>query len=381
MNRTILKPVVAHISDVFFVQPENGVYHYLSHLRDVKPICLATRLENVGSQEFFFPPSDIYSLRGEGSTGWITRHLTGRIRLIEKIVKERNARLLHAHFGHNGVQLLKLKKRLNLPMVTTFYGSDLSRSRADASTWKQYRRLFEEGDMFLVEGLHMQEKLHQLGCPREKIHLQRLAIPVEDIPFRERKPKGNRTVKLLFCGRFIEKKGLIYALQAVHKVKTASRYRDISFCIVGDGELRAEIESYIADHHMQEYVELPGFLSYGHYLKQVEEADIFIHPSVTASDGDSEGGAPTTILEAHAMGLPVISTLHADIPNVVVPDLSAMLSPERDVDSLKRNLSFLLENQHLWSRMGKTGRQFIEQNHDIKKEAVKLERKYQRLLS
>jgi colanic acid/amylovoran biosynthesis glycosyltransferase len=121
-------------------------------------------------------------------------------------------------------------------------------------------------------------------------------------------------------------------------------------------------------------------LNYREYLKRVEEADIFLHPSVTASDGDSEGGAPTTILEAQAMGLPVIATEHADIPNVVVPDRSALLSAERDVNGLARNILFLLENQQLWSRMGKTGREFVEQYHDIKKEVLNLEEKYRQVL-
>lgn len=386
MNSEAKTPLVAaHFNTAFFVKSETFIYHYLSHLQTFKPICLAWRLENQGSRDFPFPARDIYSLQLQrGSTDWITngiyKRLLGRDRYFESILAERGARLLHAHFGHNGVQALQVKKRLNIPLVTTFYGADLSRYDMIGPLKKQYSQLFRRGEMFLVEGPHMQEKLHQLGCPKEKIHLQRIAIPVDTIKFRERKPKGNKTVKLLFCGRFTHKKGLLYALQAVLKVKTSSRFRDISFCIVGDGELRGEIETFIADHHMQEYVELPGFLNYREYLKRVEEADIFIHPSVTAPDGDSEGGAPTTILEAQAMGLPVISTLHADIPNVVVPDLSALLSPEKDVGSLKRNLSFLLENQHLWSRMGKTGREFVQQNHDIKKEAVKLERKYQSLL-
>jgi colanic acid/amylovoran biosynthesis glycosyltransferase len=379
------KSVVAHFSGTFFVKSETFIYHYLSHMHAFTPICLAWKIEN--PDHFLFPAHDTYLLQLKKYSGkWfyygILKRLLKRNLYFESILKKRNARLVHAHFGHNGPQALEVKSKVNIPLVTTFYGADLSKRDVVHLLKEQYQQLFREGDMFLVEGPHMREKLHQLGCPKEKIHIQRIAIPVDAISFRERKPKGNRdkTVRFLFCGRFTEKKGLIYALEAVKKVWEEYRYRDIRFCMIGDGELKEEVETFVKENRMTDYVELPGFLNYKDYLGQLEEADIFIHPSVTAANGDSEGGAPTTILEAQAMGLPVIATYHADIPNVVVPDKSALLSAERDIDGLSRNILFLLENQHLWPRMGKTGREFIRQYHDIKKETPRLEEKYRQLI-
>ena len=112
----------------------------------------------------------------------------------------------------------------------------------------------------------------------------------------------------------------------------------------------------------------------------MEKADLFLHPSVTADNGDSEGGAPTVILESQAHGMPVISTYHADIPNIVRPNKSALLSNERDVVSLADNILYLLENQDVWANMGLEGRHFVEQYHDIEKEVILLEEKYERLL-
>jgi colanic acid/amylovoran biosynthesis glycosyltransferase len=308
----------------------------------------------------------------------IYKRLFRRNLYFENILKDREVSVLHAHFGHNGVQALKLRRTLPIPLVTTFYGADLFRYDMIRILKEQYKRLFARGQMFLVEGEHMKEKLHSLGCPKQKIRIQRIAIPVESIRFKERKPKGSKPVKLLFCGRFTEKKGLLHALEAIKNVR--DQKGGVTLCAIGDGELKEEIDAYVKKHRLADSVELPGFLSYPDYLRKVEEADIFIHPSVTASNGDSEGGAPTTILEAQALGLPVISTYHADIPNVVVPDRSALLSAEKDVAALTRNILFLLENQHLWSQMGKTGRAFVEEFHDIKKETPKLEEKYMALL-
>jgi colanic acid/amylovoran biosynthesis glycosyltransferase len=102
---------------------------------------------------------------------------------------------------------------------------------------------------------------------------------------------------------------------------------------------------------------------------------------VTAQDGDSEGGAPTVILEAQAAGMPVIATNHADIPNIVVPGQSALLSNERDVEGLVKNIAHLLDHPEQWEIMGKEGRAFVEKFHDIKKEAEALEQKYRSLLT
>ncbi|TFG76638.1 MAG: glycosyltransferase, partial [Chrysiogenales bacterium] len=201
------------------------------------------------------------------------------------------------------------------------------------------------------------------------------AIPVKGLPFRTRLPKKKgETVVIVFSGRFVEKKGLLIALQAlldVHKTHPVFEFR-----IIGDGPLKPEIECFIQDHEMGAYVRLLGFLNYNDYLKQMQNADLFLHPSITAADGDSEGGAPTTILEAQALGLPVLSTRHADIPNVVVPGQSALLSSEREIAELAANIISLLTDQQCWSRMGTEGRRFIEAFHDVKKEIPRLESKY-----
>jgi colanic acid/amylovoran biosynthesis glycosyltransferase len=259
MTESKPRMVAAHFSGAFFVRSETFIYHYLSHLKTFRPICLAWRLENLEDKNFFFPSQDIYSLQlKRGSARWfyygILKRMSGRNLYFERILKKRNARLLHAHFGHNGVQALKVKKKVKIPLVTTFYGADISKKEMIELLKKQYKKLFARGEMFLVEGEHMKSTLHGLGCPLEKIHIQRIAVPVETIPFKERKPKGKKTIQILFCGRFTEKKGLIYALEAVKKVYREHHCTNIRFCMIGDGELKEQIETFIDKHNMKDYV-------------------------------------------------------------------------------------------------------------------------------
>jgi len=374
-------PVAVQFNPAFFVRSETFIYHYLNHMKQFLPVCLAWKLENL--EHFSFPDENLYALQLKRfSPRWVyyglLKRLIKRNLYFESILKKRNSRLIHAHFGHNGVQALKLKQNLDIPLVTTFYGADLSQRDVIVPLKEEYRKLFIQGDLFLVEGPHMKTVLQTLGCPGNKIAIQRIAVPFSKINFRPRQPKGDQTVKLIFCGRFTEKKGLFIALEAIKQLRL--HYDRFTFCLIGDGHLKSRIKGYIQEHGMQDYVEMPGFLTYSEYLQRLESADIFVHPSITAEDGDSEGGAPTTILEAQAMGLPVISTFHADIPNVVLPNQSALLSPERDAAALTENIRHLLENQDLWETMGKTGRDFVEQYHDIKKETPQLEEKYRNII-
>jgi colanic acid/amylovoran biosynthesis glycosyltransferase len=375
--------VVAHIHDRFFEKSETFIHNVTANLRRFYPVFIAWDYRNL--EQFPIPPADRFSLTlSPGSWRWLLqgsgRRFLGRELPAERFLKKRHARLLHAHFGHDGVWALRLKRALHLPLVTTFYGHDMSQASSLASWKKGYQALFNEGDLFLVEGPHMKRRLGEIGCPAEKIEIQRIAIPVTHLPFRSRRPKGRgETTILLFSGRFVEKKGLAIALRALREVRRA--YSDFEFRIIGDGPLKPEIERQVRDNEMSTYVRLLGFLDYKDYREQMANADLFLHPSITAADGDSEGGAPTVILEAQALGLPVISTRHADIPNVVIPGVSALLSDEQDIPGLAANILRLLKEPDSWARMGEAGRRQVEENHDVARETPRLETRYAELIT
>ncbi|UCC38738.1 MAG: glycosyltransferase [Candidatus Aminicenantes bacterium] len=375
-------PVVAHINHSFFAKSETFIYNYISNLKRYHPICLTWELANL--EQFPFPKGDLYSISLRiFALKWLlerdTRRYFSRHSFAKSVIKERDAKLIHAHFGPESVYALRLKRSLRIPLITTFYGYDISKLAQRKRWMSRYKILFEEGDLFLVEGSHMKSMLVDLKCPEEKIQIQRISIPLNRILFRPRKPKKKgESVVLLFSGRFEEKKGLLYALKAVEEAK--ERSNNIEFRLIGDGSLKPKIEEFIKTHRMGDYVQILGFLNYDDYLKEMLKADIFIHPSITASDGNSEGGAPTTILEAQATGLPVISTYHADIPNVVVPGKSALLSREKDYKATSEHIEYLLKNQDAWEQMGHVGRDFVEAHHNVKKEVDVLEQKYDFLM-
>ncbi|MBA4416364.1 MAG: hypothetical protein C0392_00410 [Syntrophus sp. (in: bacteria)] len=375
------KHIVAHINHTWFATSETFIYNFISSLRTFHPICLSWIQENI--DVFPFPEDDMHSLtRRRYSPEWLFNNIHKRIcgidYYLKNIVELRNAKIIHAHFGPHGVYALQIKKKLGIPVITSFYGYDLSKSSIIKQWRRGYASLFEEGDLFLVEGPHMKSVLINLGCKEEKIEIQRIAIPVDNIRFIPRRPKRtDEKIMFVFCGRFVEKKGITHALNALKILNKT--YNNFEFTIIGDGPLKSEIENFIDTNDMRGYVRMTGFMPYTKYIEEMQKGDIFIHPSITASDGESEGGAPTVILEAQAMGMPVVSTVHGDIPNVVVPGKSALLSNEGDHDGLAENIAFLLNHREMWEQMGKTGREHVELYHNLKTEVMALENKYLRL--
>ena len=95
----------------------------------------------------------------------------------------------------------------------------------------------------------------------------------------------------------------------------------------------------------------------------MRRSDIFVAPSVVAEDGDMEG-VPVSIMEAMACGIPVVSTLHSGIPELVRDRVTGYLVPERDVDSLARVLTRLVEEPRLRRKMGMAGRGVVERGYD-----------------
>ena len=258
-------------------------------------------------------------------------------------------------------------------MVTTFYGLDVSALPREPLWGGRFERLFAEGTLFLAEGPHLAERLVGIGCPAEKVRVQKLGVDLSAIPFKpDRDPREGPVV--LMCGAFREKKGFPDGVRAFHRI--AQQYPSARLHIIGDGPRKPEIEAIVRELGLQDRTSFLGFLPFTEYVKHLLGSRVLLHPSITASDGDTEGGAPVTIIESMASGLPVVSTLHADIPTVAPDGSCALLAPERDVDGLAERLDTLLGDQELRNRLVAGGRSQVEEHHDAVQQGERLEAIY-----
>jgi colanic acid/amylovoran biosynthesis glycosyltransferase len=272
--------------------------------------------------------------------------------------------VIHAHYGPNGNLAVFLKQcgLVKGKLITTFYGYDLS-SYIKSNGPEVYRQLFEYGDIILVLSEEMRRRLLNLGCPNEKVRIHHLGIDPDRFKMIFQKPPDNGIIQITTIARLVEKKGLEYAIRAVAKLKES--YPNIKYSIIGDGPLRNTLERLIVESGVHEYVTFEGWKGQEEIISLLSMTDIVLAPSITASNGDSEG-TPTVLLEAQARGLPVVSTYHSGIPEIVANNVTGLLVPEKDVEGIVHALDFLQKNPQLRIEFGKEGRNKILKEFNIK---------------
>lgn len=287
--------------------------------------------------------------------------------------------VVHCHFGPNGNlgALLKEVGAIEGKVLTTFYGYDISRYTRKRGEGV-YTPLFEQGDMILSLSERMKSQLIQLGCCKQKVYVHGLGVDTGRFIFLPRQLRDDDKVHLLTIARLVEKKGVECGIRAVAKV--LQKYPQIEYKIAGDGPLKSDLETLINMLGISGRVKLLGWKRQAEIIELLRQADILLAPSVTAEDGDQEG-TPTVLMEALAQGLPVLSTQHSGIPELVQDGESGFLVPERDVDALAERLEYLITHPEIWPEMGRAGRDYVERYHDINKLNDQLVTLYQRLLT
>ena len=188
-----------------------------------------------------------------------------------------------------------------------------------------------------------------------------MPIMAEEIPFRARHLWPGETVRIVTVGRLVEKKGHAVALEAIADV---ARDIPVRYDVVGGGPLAVPLEALVRKLGLEEVVTLHGRQDSAFVRHLLDEAHLFVLASMEAADGDTEG-APVALMEAHASGLPVVSTRHAGVPEVVLDGQSCLLVPENDPSSLAGAIRQLIRDNEDWPTLGAAGRAHVEETFDV----------------
>ena len=372
---------VGEIVQIYLARTETFIYQYLRNLDKYKPIVITNKLDNLEQFELREAKYYTYSFPFYRIRKFINENnlydLGFQDRFTEKVINEEGLELLHFHFGNVASNYIDLIKRIDIPTVTMFYGLDASNQKVINRNSEKYKILFEYGDMFLVEGPFMKKRLINLGCPEDKIEIQRIAIDLDNYKIKNDYLIDSSKIRILFVGRITEKKGLIYGIEALGKLKNKI---DFELNIIGDGPEKNNCQKKAEEYKINDKINWLGYKTHKEVMDKLHHTDIFLHPSVTASNGESEGGAPTIILEAQACGVPVVSTTHSDIPYITKPNESAFLADEKNSDQLKEIILELAGSKDKWENYGRAGREHVEAYHNIKKEVKILEDRYSKLI-
>ncbi|MBA2245204.1 MAG: glycosyltransferase [Gemmatimonadetes bacterium] len=285
--------------------------------------------------------------------------------------------VVHCHFGDIAMRYRFAAAFWQAPLVASFYGFDSS-SYPHAEGRRVYAPLFRAAAGVTALSQHMAARLVELGCPAERLHILHIgADPERFRPAATPSVDPSAPVRVLTVARLAEKKGIEYALRAV--ALAAERRPELRYEVIGDGPLRQPLATLADSLGLSGKVCFHSVQTEEFVQRAMQEADIFLLPSVTAANGDEEG-TPTVLMEASSCELPVVSTLHSGIPEVVLDGATGFLVPERDVTALADRLHRLLGNAELRHMLGAAGRRHIETHFDTRKLSRQLEELYHEVL-
>ncbi|EES4628697.1 colanic acid biosynthesis glycosyltransferase WcaL [Escherichia coli] len=287
-----------------------------------------------------------------------------------QVAKPLHADVFIAHFGPAGVTAAKLRELgvIRGKIATIFHGIDISSREVLNHYTPEYQQLFRRGDLMLPISDLWAGRLQKMGCPREKIAVSRMGVDMTR--FSPRPVKAPATpLEIISVARLTEKKGLHVAIEACRQLKeqgVAFRYR-----ILGIGPWERRLRTLIEQYQLEDVVEMPGFKPSHEVKEMLDDADVFLLPSVTGADGDMEG-IPVALMEAMAVGIPVVSTLHSGIPELVEADKSGWLVPENDARALAQRLAAFsqLDTDEL-APVVKRAREKVE--HDFNQQVINRE--------
>lgn len=279
--------------------------------------------------------------------------------------------LVIGHMG-NGARIgAPLAELMDVPIMGIFGGSDVN-VEFDKPTYRDvYRELTSTAcTRFLTVADYLRQKLVDKGVAPDRLFAWHrgtdlsLAQPAEHAPQRD-----DRSLQVAIVGRFLEVKGHVDLVRALGLLRDGGV--DVVVNFFGDGPLRGQLEALAEKLGVRDAVRFHGHVKHSTVIEQMAKQDVYVHPSVTCSEGRTEG-VPNAIMEAHAAGLPVVATRSGGIPEVVLDGETGFLVDEHDPAGLAEKLGILAGDQRQRVSMGARGRAHVEAEFSLRTQSRRL---------
>jgi len=278
---------------------------------------------------------------------------------LRRFLRFRKVNAVLAEYGTTGVAVMESCLKVGVPLIVHFHGFDAHSDRVVEPYASSYQRMFASAHALVVVSHSMEKKLLQMGAPPQKVY--RNVYGVDCTQFKETHPDKNEPL-FITVGRFVDKKAPQLSLLAFRKVLTKCPSARLS--MVADGPLLESCKQMVHVLGMEHAVHFTGPVDHGGVAQALQKARAFIQHSVTTSYGDTEG-TPLSILEAGASGLPVVSTRHAGIRDVVIEEKTGFLVDEFDVEGMAKQMIALVEQPERALALGRNARKHIEDNFSL----------------
>ena len=277
-----------------------------------------------------------------------------------------------AEFLDRSLPWLEVARALGIRFFAHAHGQDVSERLREPSWRRDYLR-YNDADGIVTMSQDSRDRLIELGISASLVHVIPYGVHVPSAA-PVRRPE-RKTVGCIAVGRLVAKKAPILTLDAFRRA--VGQNPALRLDIVGAGPLLPAVRHFIRAFDLESRVTLHGSQGNDYILELMRNADLFIQHSVTASTGDAEG-LPVAILEAMASGLPVVSTVHAGIPEAVVNCVTGYLVSEGDSVGMSEHIASLAADADARFAMGRAGwsraseRFTWEQERDHLRQVMKL---------
>lgn len=259
-----------------------------------------------------------------------------------------------AEYGTCSAEVLPACKYAGIPLVAHFHGRDSSDFQLINEYKEKYKRLFDNASYVIAVSHEMEKRLMALGCPAKKLIY---APCTPDERFFALKPTLEK-LQFTFIGRFTDKKAPYAILLAFKKV--LEQHSNAKLVMAGNGPLLNSTRNIAKMLSIDNHVDFPGVIAPDQAQNYLLESRAYVQHSIIADDGDMEG-TPVAVMEASATGIPVISTKHAGIPDVIIDEMTGLLCNEMDIEKMATDMIRLADDINLARNLGNAGKKRMKE--------------------
>ena len=283
---------------------------------------------------------------------------------VRTFLQRHGVRAVLAEFGNNGSLLRAACKRANVPLYVHFHGGDATKVERRSSTGQQYQRLFRDAAGIIAPSQFLADRLKELGCPENKLHISPNGIDIAQFP-----PTSREYGRVIAVSRLVPVKGPLKTIQALSVVR--NRIPGVKLDFVGDGPMMAECVQLAKSLRIDDAITFHGFQSTERVAKLLSKASLFVQHSIRAPDGQTEAFGITP-LEASASEVPVVATKSGGIIEAIIDGETGLLVAEHDINGMAEAMIALLNNQPLAEAMGHAGRKRVKERFTNDRTAARL---------
>src|SRR5947207_2540872 len=266
------KRVVASYCTTFLKPEMLHIYRQVRSLHEYDTFVMTKALQNIERFPFrdieLIPTPRSNPLR-HGWLKWVKQKpaivYRGEYQMLSKLLERRGADLMHIYFGHTGVHLLPFIERWHKPCVVSFHGADVAEKKDIRDYGPKLKELFDAVPLVLARSKSLAERLLTLGCPPERLRINRTGVPLHEFSFIRRVAPVDGRWRFMQACRLIPKKGVATSLCAFAIFQ--KEFPNAELIIAGTGPLQPHLEELADELGSERKVHCRGVLSHQESIK------------------------------------------------------------------------------------------------------------------